>query len=235
MKKELKKKKLHILYIVITKNNLKISILDLNGKLIFKKSEGSLQNIRKGSINSPDTSLLMMNYLSSTLIKLKILNLGIYIKGSTRWKKLSLRRLISRLRGRVGVKFFKDISSVPHNGCSPYIKRRKRKRRKLKIRRFRRFKIIDTKWRYDRKSKKSFMQFKKPLVDVLSDKVSTINKKDNVRFINYCSYLKNKRYPKKLLLSKKKFNNSKKKRTTPVRSVFVLNNKNFSKKVIIKK
>jgi len=75
---------LYILYIIITKNNLKINLLDIKGKLILRKSEGNLKNIRKGSINSRDTSLVMMSYVGSILKNLKIPKLGIYVKGSTR-------------------------------------------------------------------------------------------------------------------------------------------------------
>jgi hypothetical protein len=79
-----KKNNLYILYITITKNNLKINLLDMKGKLILRKSEGSLKNIRKGSINSKDTSLIMMSYVSSILKNLNIPQLGIYVRGSTR-------------------------------------------------------------------------------------------------------------------------------------------------------
>jgi ribosomal protein S11 len=73
-----------ILYINITKNNLKVSINKLNGNVIFKKTEGCLKQVRKGSINSADTSLIMMGDLDSNISKLKIKYLGIYIRGATR-------------------------------------------------------------------------------------------------------------------------------------------------------
>ena len=69
---------------IITKNNLKVSIVSLTGKLIFKKTEGMLKGIRKGSINSADTSLLMMNSLSVDIQNLGIKHLGVYLRGVTR-------------------------------------------------------------------------------------------------------------------------------------------------------
>jgi len=78
------KKLLNILCIVITKNNLKVSIRDLKGNIILNKTEGLLKNIRKGSINSPDTSLIMMNQLAKDIKLLNIKELGLYLKGSTR-------------------------------------------------------------------------------------------------------------------------------------------------------
>jgi ribosomal protein S11 len=91
-------KKFFLLYLNITKNNFKVSIIDSKGRMCFKKSEGMLKGIRKGSINSADTSLLMMNALSIDIKELGIENLGIYLKGATRWKKLSLRRLFNGLK-----------------------------------------------------------------------------------------------------------------------------------------
>jgi len=127
------KKLLNILCIVITKNNLKVSIRDLKGNIILNKTEGLLKNIRKGSINSPDTSLIMMNQLAKDIKLLNIKELGLYLKGSTRWKKLSLRRLLSNLQGsKVLIKFIYDITGNPHNGCYSFKKKRKRKRRRLK-------------------------------------------------------------------------------------------------------
>jgi len=128
-----KQNKFFLLYIIITKNNLKISITDISGKMIFKKTEGMLKGIRKGSINSADTSLLMMNSLHTDIQDLGLNNLGIYLKGVTRWKKLSLRRLFSKFKATgVAVKFIRDITGTPHNGCSFSSKKRKRKRRRLK-------------------------------------------------------------------------------------------------------
>jgi ribosomal protein S11 len=128
-------KKLHILHIIITKNNLKVSLM-LDGDVVFKKSEGSLKGIRKGSINSPDTSLIMMGYVATLIRNLKIHSVGIYIRGATRWKKFSLRRFLTKLKGKVSIKFIKDITGTPHNGCFPVKKRRKRKRRHLKVKNF---------------------------------------------------------------------------------------------------
>jgi len=205
--KSKKVSKLHILYIIITKNNLKINLLDIKGKLILRKSEGNLKNIRKGSINSRDTSLLMMNYVASILKKLKIPQLGIYIRGSTRWKKLSLRRLIRNLNNRIKVIFFKDITNIPHNGCSLEGKRRKRKRRRLKIKRFKKFKIKEYhKWWHSKKAKKHrIVKFKTPLEK--SDRVDALTKNKQTNFKGLEVYLANKLYPKKLKLAKKKSNN----------------------------
>lgn len=125
--------KFSILYIIITKNNLKISITDVTGRVLFKKSQGMLRNIRKGSINSADTSLIMMNSIAADIQVLNIKYLGIYVKGATHWKRLSLRRLLFKLKlNNVFVKFIRDISGSPHNGCTFSSKRRKRRRRRLK-------------------------------------------------------------------------------------------------------
>lgn len=125
--------RISLLYIIITKNNLKISIVDIKGRIIFKKTEGMLIGIRKGSINSADTSLLMMNTVANDILSLDVTSIGIYLRGATRWKKLSLRRLINKLKNsKVSIKFIRDITGVPHNGCSFSSKRRKRRRRRLK-------------------------------------------------------------------------------------------------------
>jgi ribosomal protein S11 len=125
--------KFFLLYLNITKNNFKVSITDSKGKMCFKKSEGMLKGIRKGSINSADTSLLMMNSISTDIKDRGIGNLGIYLKGATRWKKLSLRRLFKELRvSDIWIKFIRDLTEAPHNGCTFPSKKRKRKRRKLK-------------------------------------------------------------------------------------------------------
>lgn len=74
----------YLLYIIITKNNLKISITNLKGEVVFKKSQGMLKGIRRGSINSADASLIMMNQISDDLRGFNIKYLGIYLKGATR-------------------------------------------------------------------------------------------------------------------------------------------------------
>jgi len=212
----LKKNNLYILYITITKNNLKINLLDMKGKLILRKSEGSLKNIRKGSINSKDTSLIMMSYVSSILKNLNIPQLGIYVRGSTRWKKLSLRRLIGKLNNKIRIRFFRDITGIPHNGCSPKIKARNRKRRRLKIKRFKKFKIKEYHdWWHSTKSEEAQeIDFKKPVISVLSEKVDEITKSKQVGIKELNTYLKLKRYPKRLRLAKK--NNKKKLKSTVV-------------------
>jgi hypothetical protein len=77
--------------------------------------------------------LLMMNQLAKDIKELKIKEMCIYVHGATRWKKLVLRRLLYNLKNyKIIVGFISDITSVPHNGCCTFKKRRKRKRRHLK-------------------------------------------------------------------------------------------------------
>jgi len=132
--------------------------------MLLKKSEGNLKNIRKGSINSPDTSLIMMGFVSSLLKSYKIVNLGIYVKGTTKWKKFSLRRLLQKLEGDLSIKFFRDITSEPHNGCSLTSRRRKRKRRRLKLKIYKKYKI-------GRKTKKDITEKKFTIKDKLTFKI----------------------------------------------------------------
>jgi ribosomal protein S11 len=78
------KRVLYILNLLITKNNLKVSISSSKGGVVLIKSEGMLKGIRKGSINSADTSLLMMNQLAKDIKELKIKEMCIYVHGATR-------------------------------------------------------------------------------------------------------------------------------------------------------
>lgn len=73
------------MHINITKSNLKISVSKaINGNIVFKKSEGSVKEIRRGAINSAHASKQMMDDLVFNLKRIKIKKLGIYIKGATR-------------------------------------------------------------------------------------------------------------------------------------------------------
>jgi len=123
---------------------------------------------------------------------------------------LSLRRLIHNLDSKVRVIFFRDITGIPHNGCSLEGKRRKRKRRRLKIKRFKKFKIKEYyKWWRSKKAKKHrIVKFKRPIVSIMSDKVDGITKNKQSSFKGLKIYLADKQYPKKLKLAKKR-NNSK--------------------------
>jgi ribosomal protein S11 len=80
-----KKIPLHLLHINITKSNLKVSVSKaVNGNIVFKKSEGGVQEIKRGSINSAHASKQMIDDLIINLKRLKIKKFGIYLKGATR-------------------------------------------------------------------------------------------------------------------------------------------------------
>jgi hypothetical protein len=77
-----------------------------------------------------------------------------------------LRRLFNGLKAsNIWIKFIRDLTEVPHNGCSFPSKKRKRKRRKLKRKLFLKEKYCIKKNKTDFRSflieKKSNKRFKK--------------------------------------------------------------------------
>lgn len=114
------KKKLGIISILFTSNNVICSLTTLNGLVLAWTSSGS-----KKLVGSKKLTFTGIYHAVTDLIdhasKLYFTNISLHIKGISKYKKLIIKLLIN-----LSLKFdsIKDFTSIPHNGCR--LKRAKR-------------------------------------------------------------------------------------------------------------
>ena len=120
---------MHLVYIHITKNNIKISITSKTGAVIHQKTAGS-GGYRSEESNSDIASSGLALQIASELELRKINKIGIYFKGVTSWKIQSIESFLTVFTKNLV--FIKDISGIPHNGCSPQKKARVKQHLKKK-------------------------------------------------------------------------------------------------------
>ena len=120
---------LHLIYIHITKNNIKISIVSKLGDVIHQKTAGS-GGYRSEESNSSIASSGLALQIATELELRKITKVGIYFKGVTSWKIQAIENFLTVFTKNLI--FIRDISGIPHNGCSPQKKARKKQHLKKK-------------------------------------------------------------------------------------------------------
>nr|AHX02482.1 ribosomal protein S11 [Riquetophycus sp. HSY-2014a] len=114
------KKKLIILTILFTTNNILYALTDLNGKVIFWTSIGSKKT--KGIKKTVSTSILAVTKnISNYIQKIGYKNLYIKIKGFNKSKKLVIKYLNQSF---LNILLISDETSFPHNGCKKVKNRR---------------------------------------------------------------------------------------------------------------
>ena len=121
---------MHLAYIKITKNNINISITDIYGDVIIQKTSGS-GGYRSIESNSEIASSGLARQIALEFKNLNVSKLGVYINGVTLWKLDALRSLIDNQKNII--LFIRDISGLPHNGCSAQKKKRKKQHKKDKL------------------------------------------------------------------------------------------------------
>ena len=121
---------MHLLYIKITKNNIILSITDQNGNVLLQKTAGSA-GFRKEECNSFATATGIAQQVSTLITTLNIETLGIYIRGVTGWKFDTIDSFL--VNTKIKINFIRDISSTPHNGCSPEKKARRKRHNKKNL------------------------------------------------------------------------------------------------------
>jgi len=110
-----------IVYIMATFNNTMVSVTDMAGNLIAWSSAGNLGF--KGSKKS--TPFAAQAAVEDAMNKAKehgIKNVGVKIQGPGSGRDTAIKS-VGAIEG-IKVKWFKDITPLPHNGCRPPKRRR---------------------------------------------------------------------------------------------------------------
>jgi small subunit ribosomal protein S11 len=114
------KQELHLIYIIITSNNVLFTVTDLNGKTLLTYSSGAAQYKNHQKTNS--TAVTMTGYqLGQKAILKDITDVTIIFKGSKKGRKEALTGIHN---SGILVKNIVDLTPIPHNGC-----RRQKQRR----------------------------------------------------------------------------------------------------------
>lgn len=125
---QMSNKKIHLIYIITSYNNIIISVHNQDGDLLTWESAGScgFRSIEcSTAVASEGTAKKIRQYC----LKEKIQNIGVYFKGVGRWRKSAFWGLMGK--SNFNLFFLKDITGIPHNGCSLRKKRRKKKKRHI--------------------------------------------------------------------------------------------------------
>ena len=112
---KIEKKKLLILHIKATKNNIIATITDRKGKTLEWCTARSC-GVR-GKKRSTSTAGIML--VENIVLKLKPLNtehLIIYFTGVSKNKTTIIKNLKKK---KIKIQQIKDITPIPHNGCKP--------------------------------------------------------------------------------------------------------------------
>lgn len=137
--------KIYLLYIAITKNNFKLSIMEPVQKHMLYWTNLGVCGYRNDQCNSSMVTKEMSEKVGNKLKELRLKCVGIYLRGVTRWKGIFIKGLFKVIKkALINVAFIRDLTPIPFNGCSPQVKARKRRKKKKKFRgnRFRKEFII---------------------------------------------------------------------------------------------
>lgn len=121
---------MHLIYINITKNNIIISVTTAKGDVILQKN-AITSGSKNRDINSYDSSITTGIVIGEELKLKKIKVVGIYFRGVTKFKKITLEGILE-IVPHLTILFISDVTGIPHNGCTLSKKKRKKIRRSQK-------------------------------------------------------------------------------------------------------
>jgi small subunit ribosomal protein S11 len=114
------KQNLHLIYVIITSNNVLFTVTDLTGKTLLTYSSGAAQY--KSHQKTNPTAVTMTGYhLGKKAILKQITNVTVIFKGAKKGRKDVLTGIYN---SGVSIKKIMDLTPIPHNGC-----RRQKQRR----------------------------------------------------------------------------------------------------------
>jgi len=110
-----------IVHIAATFNNTMVTITDNSGNAIAWSSAGNL-NFRGSKKSTPFAATAAVEDAVAKAKEHGIRNVGIKIQGPGSGRDTAVKA-VGAIEG-INVKWFKDVTSMPHNGCRPPKRRR---------------------------------------------------------------------------------------------------------------
>ncbi|RLA74101.1 MAG: 30S ribosomal protein S11 [Epsilonproteobacteria bacterium] len=110
-----------IVHIAATFNNTMVTVTDNSGNTIAWSSAGNL-NFRGSKKSTPFAATAAVEDAMNKAKEHGIRNVGIKIQGPGSGRDTAVKA-VGAIEG-INVKWFKDVTSMPHNGCRPPKRRR---------------------------------------------------------------------------------------------------------------
>lgn len=117
----------HILHINSTINNTRATLTDNEGNVIIGKTAGNV-GFKKSQRSSTYAAQLIGEFMADYMTKSKVKQLGIHLNGIGKGQIFvikGLRITMRELKSRVRVRYLRDVTVIPHNGCRPRKTRRR--------------------------------------------------------------------------------------------------------------
>ena len=101
-------------------NNTMVTVTDLNGNAISWSSAGAL-GFRGSKKSTPFAAQMVAETAAKAAMEHGLKNVEVYVKGPGSGREAAIRSLQT---AGLRVKMLKDVTPIPHNGCSPPNRRR---------------------------------------------------------------------------------------------------------------